>query len=131
MGRALKERLKLANLYKKELAGVQGISFQKITEDSVSVYKDFVILVDEDKFGTSRDNLLKEFIDIKIETKVYFYPSIHNKKVYRDYKNTVLPNTDFISNHIMNLPFYSHMPEKYVKRVCAVIKKIHKKNKKL
>ena len=125
--KSLKRRLKLANLYKKELALVPGISFQKITEDCVSTYKDFTILVDENKFGAPRDELLRELLKNKIETRVYFNPPIHKKKGYREYKDIYLPNTEFVSGHIMNLPFYSDMPEASVRKVCSVIKNFHKK----
>lgn len=125
--RSLKRRLKLVNLYKKELVGVPGISFQKIMPSCFSVYKDLIILVDERKFGISRDDLLKELLKRKIETKIYFYPPLHKKKVYRKYKKLSLPNTNFVSGRIMSLPLYSHMPEDSVIKVCSVIKNSYKK----
>lgn len=124
-----KKRLKLVNLYKKQLFNIPGISFQKTTPHSFSICKDFVIMVNKEKFGISRDELLKELLKREIETKIYFYPPLHKKIVYKDYENSVLPNTDFVSDHIINLPLYSHMPEKYVLRICSVIKDLHKKHK--
>lgn len=129
LNKALKRRLKIVDLYKKELADVPGISFQKIAPDSFSVYKDMAILVDEKKFGMTRDNLLKELHKRKIETKVYFYPSLHKKKVYRKYQNLSLPYTNFVSTHVMSLPLYSHMSEEYVIKVCSIIKKLYKKRR--
>ncbi len=128
--KCLKRRLKLVNLYKKLLVRIPGISFQKITEFSSPVFRDLTILIDKDKFGLSRDELLKELLKRNIETKVYFYPPIHKKKVYKKYQDIFLPNTDFVSAHIMNLPFYSQMPISYVKKVCSVIKILYEKNKK-
>jgi len=123
----LKRRLKLVKMYKKELAGVPGISFQAVAPDNFSVYKDFTILADENKFGRSRDDLLKELLKRKIECKTYFYPALHKKKICQEYSDSLLPQTDYISAHIISLPLYSHMPEKYVKRVCSTIKKLSKK----
>lgn len=121
---ALKKRLELVDLYKKELANVPGISFQKIPDSYFSVYRDLTILVDENKFGKSRDQLLKELLNNDIETKVYFYPPLHKKKVYKEFRNILLPNTDLISDKIMNLPLYSYIPEQDVIKICSVIKKI-------
>lgn len=121
---ALKKRLELVDLYKKELANVSGISFQKIPDSCFSIYKDLTILVNKNEFGKSRDELLKELLSNNIETKVYFYPPLHKKRVYKDYRNILLPNTDLVSNRVMNLPLYSHMPKEDVIKICSVIKKI-------
>ena len=124
LAKSLKTRLERVNLYKKELAKLPGISFQKITPSCFSVYKDLTILVDEKKFGKPRDELLKELLNNDIQAKVYFYPTLHRKKVYKKYKDISLPNTDLVSKQIMNLPLYSHMPEQDVFKVCSVIKNI-------
>lgn len=123
---SLKKRMKIIDLYKKELNGLPGISFQKITPGAFSVYKDFAILVDEKKFGRPRDDLLKELLKRKIETKIYFYPPLHQKNICREYGDSFLPQTDYVSARIMSLPLYSHMPEEYVLKVCSAIKKLHK-----
>lgn len=127
LNKNLKRRLKMINLYKKELANVPGISFQEIIPSSFSAYRDLAILVNKKEFGISRDDLLKEFLKRQIETKIYFYPPLHKKKVYRKYQNLSLPHTNFVSDHIMNLPLYSHMPEKYIIKICSIIKKLYKK----
>ena len=123
----LKKRLKIINLYKKELGKIPGIYFQKINQNYFSVYKDLVILVDKDKFGISRDKLLRELLKRNIESKVYFYPALHKKVVYKKYLSASLPATDFVSDHIMSLPLYSHMPEDYVIKVCSTIKSLSNK----
>lgn len=123
---SLTRRLKMVNLYKEELADVPGISFQQITPESQCSYKDMAILVDKAKFGTSRNDLLKELHKRNIEAKVYFDPPLHKKKVYAKYKNISLPNTKFVNERIISLPLYSHMPAKEVRTVCSVIKKLAK-----
>lgn len=125
--KVLKTRLERVSLYKKELVNIPGISFQQILPSCFSVYKDLTILVDEKKFGKSRDNLSQELLNNKIETKVYFCPSLHKKKVYKKYRKIHLLNTDLISKQIMSLPLYSHMPKKEIIKVCSVIKKFYKK----
>ncbi len=122
-----KKRLKLVHVYKRQLASVPGIHFQKVDRFSFSVYKDFVIIIDKEKFGISRDELLKELRKNNIESKIYFYPPLHKKIIYKKYKNTPLPATDFVSSRIISLPLYSHMPESYVIKVCSIIKSLSKK----
>lgn len=126
LNKSLERRQKLASLYKKELANISGISFQQIADFNLSVYKDFTILVDKEKFGKTRDDLLRELLRNGIGAKVYFYPPLHKKEVYKGHKKTNLSNTDLVSSQIMSLPFYSYMPEKDIIKVCSVIKKLHK-----
>ncbi|MFA5878137.1 MAG: DegT/DnrJ/EryC1/StrS family aminotransferase [Candidatus Staskawiczbacteria bacterium] len=126
----LKRRLKLVDLYKKLLSRIPGVSFQEVGLTSSSVFKDLTIIIDNKKFGFSRDELLRALLKKNIETKVYFYPPIHRKKAYKAYENTFLPNTDFISEHILNLPLYSQMPINHVETVCAVIKNLYEKRQK-
>jgi dTDP-4-amino-4,6-dideoxygalactose transaminase len=122
-----RRRLALVKLYKKELRNLPGISFQEIEPKGKHVYKDFTILVDSKRFGSSRDQIITKMKENNIQTKVYFDPPLHKKKVYTQYRNLSLPNTNFVSKHIMNLPLYSHMSASEVLKVCNLIKKIYGK----
>lgn len=125
--KAIKRRSMVVNYYKKKLTSIEGIGWQKIHNGDVSVYKDLVITIDEKKTGFSRDNLLDALKKNNIQSKVYFSPPLHKKKVYVQYKNLKLPHTDYLSDHIINLPIYSHMPFAEVDSVCNVIMDLHKK----
>lgn len=122
LDRYLERRLELVELYKKELGKLDGVSFQKITPNSKSVFKDMAIII-RDEFGISRDRLIEELKKRDIETKAYFFPPIHKKKVYSN-RNLNLPETEFVSHHIMSLPLYSHMEKEDVLEVCSAIKEI-------
>lgn len=117
---------KLVYLYHDELSGINGIMFQKLIPNANSSYKAMTIVVDERKFGISRDTLLKELARRDIFAKVYFNP-LHRKKVYSRYKHAHLPCTDFLRKNIISLPLYSHMPEQEVREVCSVIRTLAKK----
>ena len=122
----LARRKRMVKLYYKELRDISGIAFQKIDPETESSHKEVAIMVDASEYGMSRDRLLKELLKKNIQAKVYFNPPIHKKKVYKNYKNVQLPNTDYVSKHIMSLPLYSHMPEQEVRAVCKVIKELAK-----
>lgn len=125
--KSMKRRLQIVALYKKELRTVPGISFQEITPGCTSVYKDMAIMVDEKQYGRKRDELLRHLLRSGVETKTYFYPALHRKIVYKKYRNVALPNTELVSNSILSLPLYAHMPQKEVLEVCRVIKDFAKK----
>ncbi|MBI2050314.1 MAG: DegT/DnrJ/EryC1/StrS family aminotransferase [Parcubacteria group bacterium] len=125
---AIKERRAKVARYKEELASVAGISFQEVLPNAFSVYKDLAIVIDKKKFGASRDQLLAELKKNNIQTKAYFDPPLHQKKVYVKYKNVPLPETNRLARAILDVPLYSHMPNSEIMHVCRVIKNLYKKN---
>jgi len=112
----LEKRLRAVEVYKKELAGVPGLSFQETPDSNFSVYKDFTVLSDD------RDALLQKLNSKGVEAKAYFYP-LHKKIVYREYAKGDLPNTDWVASRIMSLPLYSHMLKTDIIKVCEIIKR--------
>lgn len=126
----VKKRLQHVADYKQLLSGLKGFSFQEVGPEHFSVYKDFTILVDPKQCGFSRNALIAHLQKKEIQTKVYFDPPLHRKKVYSADGKVDLPVTEFISQRIMNLPLYSHMPKAQVERVCHEITSLYSKSKK-
>lgn len=125
----VKKRNKLVTIYKQRLSTLPGVNFQEIEPSNRSTYKDFSILIKPDSFGMTRNHLAQALEAENIETRFYFYPPIHQQKVYQslgiNYED-MLPNTLAISASAISLPLYSHMPEEYVNRICSAIEIIHK-----
>lgn len=119
---ALRRRLKLVGLYKKLLSSAPGISFQQISAGAESDYKDFAVIIDESKYGRTRDELIQYLRGKGVECKAYFDPPLHRKKVYREFARLDLPATASVSSSILDLPLYAHMPENFVKKVAVLIK---------
>jgi dTDP-4-amino-4,6-dideoxygalactose transaminase len=121
------QRNEAAKYYRKSLKNILGITHQKITENSLSAYKDFGILIDEQQFGCSRDHLAKELEKEGIFTKKYFYPPLHQMKAYiKKYGSQAdLTHTETVSQKIICLPIYSHIPKEIIDRVCGVISRVH------
>ncbi|MBM3254658.1 MAG: hypothetical protein FJZ16_10415 [Candidatus Omnitrophica bacterium] len=121
-------RNEVSELYKRNLKKIPGIIFQEITANSKCTFKDFPILIDEKFFGLNRDELSIALDKEKVETKKYFYLPIHKMKVYSNYENKYrgfLPHTEFVSQNILCLPIYSHMPSEVVEKICFAIERIH------
>ncbi|MEW6097425.1 MAG: DegT/DnrJ/EryC1/StrS family aminotransferase [bacterium] len=120
-------RNKLAQDYRTKLSSLPGIEFQEINNDCRSTFKDFAILIDEEKFGLNRDELALALEKENIQTRKYFYPPVHLQKVYRHfypkYKEEFV-NTLKISNNIICLPIYGDMKEDDLEKVCKAIYQI-------
>ena len=120
------KRNKLANLYKKRLGEISGISFQHIPDNCISTFKDFAIIVDRDVFGMERDELIKYLNEEGIFPKKYFYPPLHCMKAYKNIEHRAenLVNTEFLANNIVCLPIYSHMNIDTLEKICYAIYRI-------
>ena len=122
------QRNRIAQLYKKLLADLPGISFQKIAAGSRSSFKDFSILIDAKKFGLSRDQLYRALTAENIIVKKYFYPPVHEQKAFADYRNNpalTLKTTKSVADNILSLPLYSHIAEADVQKVSAALVRIY------
>jgi len=122
----IENRNKIANLYKQRLSELPGISFQNVSENDVSTYKDFGVIIDAKNFGINRDQLISELDKECIYTKKYFYPPLHKMLAYKKYRkgSTNLDNTNYVASNIICLPIYSHMKNDTVEKICFAIHRI-------
>jgi dTDP-4-amino-4,6-dideoxygalactose transaminase len=122
-------RNKIAKQYIDGLKDIPGITFQKIRENCRSSYKDFGIIVDENQFGINRDRLSTALQAEGVGTRKYFHPPGHRqifyKQKYPEQLENELNNTDYIANHSLMLPIYSHMKTEQVEKVVEAIRKIY------
>ena len=108
--------------YRRSLGRIPGISFQEITEDRHSTCKDMSILVDERGFGASRDWLQAFLAEREIETRRYFWPPVHQQKLYRAlWDGEALPVTEQVSSRVLSLPIYSSLSDESVARICDAV----------
>lgn len=122
-------RQKLMKEYKSYLKTSHGIIFQEIERNSLSSYKDISILIDENKFGVSRDILYNALEKENIMTRKYFDPPIHEQRAFKPYlegQSCNLDNTIKVAKNIISLPIYSHMTKQKVKKICEAILRVSK-----
>lgn len=118
----VKARNTYADLYRRLLAGVPGLSVQETTPGGVHAYKDFTLLVDETRFGLTRDQLHERLHAAGIECKKYFDPPMHRLRAYRDAGGGPLPVTDLVARRVLSIPLHSRMDEATVREVAAAIR---------
>lgn len=128
ISRHIEHRCALAQYAHAELLDVPGLTFQKKQIYSEPNYQNLSVLVDEKAFGLNRDQLLLVLRAENINARKYFYPPLHNHKTYDSLctlKKCKLPVTEFVSNRVLCLPFYSDMSESTLNGMCKAIKRIH------
>jgi dTDP-4-amino-4,6-dideoxygalactose transaminase len=119
------KRFKIAETYKKELEEVPGIRFINVNPEVKNNYAFLPILVDESKFGKSRDFLYNHLKKNGIYTRRYFYPLISEIPMYMDLPSASkknLPIATKISKQILCLPIYPEIENDTILRIVELIK---------
>jgi dTDP-4-amino-4,6-dideoxygalactose transaminase len=127
-------RNELVSLYKQGLAGIPGISFQEEAPGLKSTYKDLSIMISPANFGLSRDDMALCLEVENIKTKKYYSPPVHRQNVYMSLfpdKCLNLAVTNYVSEHILSLPIYTHMSEEDIEKICFAVRKIYFYRKKI
>lgn len=103
------ERERLARHYIDRLAGVPGITpiTQFLPSPDRHAWCMFVVRVDQDEAGISRDALIDRCREAKVGTSVHYIPT-HHFTAYRDLPAD-LPVTDSVWEKILSLPLYPGM----------------------
>ncbi len=125
--RRVKHRNYLYKLYRKNLSALPGLSFQNIAPGVTTSCNYFPLVVDDAKFGMSRDELFDAMGKENVATKKYFYPAVHEQDATRAFhtKKNSLPVTEWLSRHVLCLPLYSHMDGETAEKICCAVARIH------
>lgn len=110
--------------YRELLKDVAGISFLKNVEGVKYNYAYFPILVDQEKYSLSRDDLYHKLKEHHIYSRRYYYPLISNFSSYKGLdsaKSANLPVANRISEQVICLPIYPDIESDAIKRVVDVI----------
>lgn len=121
-------RMRNAELYKKYLSDCEGIIFQKDTENSVNVHWMNAIVIDAEKYGHTKDELIAHLKENKIDTRLLFC-GMHRQKSLKDYGadcSCNYPATDWLSENGFYLPSASSLTEEQIAYICSVIKNFTK-----
>jgi dTDP-4-amino-4,6-dideoxygalactose transaminase len=121
-------RRRLIHLQKRRLEQLPGIRFQKTTPGGVSNGVYFSIIIDEDQFGLTRDQLYNALKSENVDSRRDYYPPLHLQRVnahlapmYRG----VLPHTERVAATSLTLPMFAHMTEEQANGVCDAIERLY------
>lgn len=129
LGRHAERRNQIAYLYRQRLSRIPGLSFQEVSPDDRSSYKDFSLTVDPARFGLTRDELVMSLRAEGIETRNYYDPPVHRLQAYRHVAagplDGTLPVTEALASRITSLPLYYAMEDETVEGICTAIQRLH------
>ncbi len=120
----IQKRKKIAELYTNELKDVKGISFIKPVKNVKQNYSYLPVLINEEKFGKTRDQLYDLLIGYNVYTRKYFYPLVTDFECYKNKYKSEIPVARYVSERIITLPIYSELALSDAENICAIIKEI-------
>jgi len=123
---SIAKRKRLTEIYRNGFSSVDGISFLPEFPDVHHNYGYFPILVDEQKYGMSRDALYEKMQQHNIYGRRYFYPLISDFPTYKGLpsaKTDNLPVATKVASQVICLPMHHELSEEHVNYIIDLIAK--------
>ncbi|MDD2635914.1 MAG: DegT/DnrJ/EryC1/StrS family aminotransferase [Bacteroidales bacterium] len=110
----------ISDTYKKELAGIKGISMLPEPQNTETNHAYFPIFVDEKEYGMSRDQLYEKLKQNNIFGRRYFYPLISDFSMYKSLDSATpsnLPVATKMAEEVICLPMYPNLSDNDVSKI--------------
>jgi len=121
----IRKRNIVAQLYRKELDNISGITILPIPSDWNQNNSYFPILVDSLRFGITRDELYEKLKSHNIFGRRYFYPLISSFPLYNNLPSSSinnLPIANKTADEVLCLPIYPDLTSEEVYKIVEIIK---------
>lgn len=116
------KRKVVADRYRERLSSIEGIKTSPIQHGVDSNYAYFPIVIYEDKFGSTRNEVKSELAKNGIGARKYFYPLTNTFDCFHGQFDVGLtPVALKISLRVLTLPLYADLSIKDVDRICDII----------
>ncbi len=121
----VEKRKRIYAIYKERLSHVPGISFPPDPASDVTYNYSYVpVLIDEQKFGMSRDEVYMKLKEYNVFARRYFYPLLNTFACYQAVPiSRPLKVAEKIAAQIITLPTYADLQEDDVFIICDILKK--------
>jgi len=120
----IRKRAEIDDLYRRRLSNIDGISLIKKTSEVKNNYQYFVIKINANLFGASRDQIFEKLKEYNIFARKYFYPLCSNYPCYRNHSSAnpeKLPVANKIAEQVLCLPMYGDLETETVEMICDII----------
>lgn len=119
------KRSALKKIYTEKFSDISGIDVlcknDDVTKESLQY---FVVKINKEKFGKSRDYIYNELKSYNIFTRKYFCPLCSNYPHYKDLRSASISNLSVanqIENEVLCLPFYGELNKTEIDKISDII----------
>lgn len=111
----------MAARYKQGLSGIAGLTLPTLRHWATHVYWMYAILVNENKFGMSKDELRKALLNSGVDTRDFFYPPCNQPLLSTSLH---FPVSERIALQGLYLPSGLAITDDQIKQVCETIRQL-------
>lgn len=109
----IETKIRNYNLYKKGIENIEGLTLIPFREDTRSNHWFYSVIVDKDKYGIDRDELLRKLNNDNIQTRP-LWSLIHKQKPYLNNQSYKIEKAEFYEKNLINIPCSSNLSEEEV-----------------
>jgi len=123
------KRKRLFEHYREVLKNVKGVICPESGKNVYSNYQYFVIRIEKERFGQSRDEVHEEFKKFNIFSRKYFYPLCSDYACYKQLPSSSQNNLQVahkIIHEVLCLPLYGDLQLDDIKKICAILSSFSK-----
>lgn len=118
----ISKRQKVVERYRENLDGIDGLKIIQAQRDVCSNYAYFPIVVDEKKFGSTRNVVFEKLKAHDIFSRKYFYPLTNTFECFHGkYDVSETPTALYIAKRVLTLPLFADLQVEEVDRICNII----------
>lgn len=120
----IKKRRLITLYYREKLSKIKGLIFLNDQRMVKHNYAYFPILIDEQDYGRSRDDIYNELKQNNIYARRYFYPLISHFPTYRGLPSSLasnLPVAENTSKRVICLPIYPDLKDNEIKKIVSIL----------
>ena len=118
----IKKRSKVVARYRENLNGIDGIQLSPIQNNVKSNFAYFPVVIDEKRFGASRNEVADMLSNHGINARKYFYPLTNSFECFHGkYDVSATPVALHLSLRVLTLPLYADLSLSDVDNICDII----------
>ncbi|MFJ5747628.1 LegC family aminotransferase [Peribacillus frigoritolerans] len=117
----IETKIKNYNLYRNAIESIEGLTLLSFRNDTRANHWFYSVLVDKEKFGMDRDELLIKLNENKIQTRP-LWGLMHKQKPYIENQGYKIEEAEFYERNLLNIPCSSNLAEEDVHIVLSSLK---------
>ena len=123
----ISKRKKVVECYREHLSNIAGLQLPPIQDDVISNYAYFPIVINEEIFGSTRNEVLDALANNDIYARKYFYPLTNAFDAYHGrFDVSQTPIALHISRRVITLPLFANLSLDNVGKIAEIIISLRK-----
>ncbi|WP_053956729.1 LegC family aminotransferase [Inediibacterium massiliense] len=112
--------------YKNEIKKIEGLSLLDFNKNIRSNYWFYSLMIDKEKYGLNRDEILKKLYKEKIQTRP-IWGLIHEQKPYYENQSYKIERAKYYIQRVLNIPCSTDLMKKDIMTIVDILNQNHKR----